>query len=157
MVTFNYTGSDENGTDVSKSLTVPILTMLPIPNLEVCICTAADAISVRVITLALYRRRASQIEEATVEFNAKISSVTSSSTEQNTAYGVTVNAKYSSFWSPVSVDLKASFSSTKQTKSSNVENREYSMRVLVRARQASIPEGLKRILDILEEAMKVKS
>lgn len=156
MVTFNYTGSDENGTDVSKSLTVPILTMLPIPNLEVCI-QPADAISVRVITLALYRRRASQIEEATVEFNAKISSVTSSSTEQNTAYGVTVNAKYSSFWSPVSVDLKASFSSTKQTKSSNVENREYSMRVLVRARQASIPEGLKRILDILEEAMKVKS
>jgi hypothetical protein len=156
MVTFNYTGSDENGTDVSKSLTVPILTMLPIPNLEVCI-QPADAISVRVITLALYHRRASQIEEATVEFNAKISSVTSSSTEQNTAYGVTVNAKYSSFWSPVSVDLKASFSSTKQTKNSNVENREYSMRVLVTARQASIPEGLKRILDILEEAMKVKS
>jgi hypothetical protein len=156
MVTFNYTGSDENGTDVSKSLTVPILTMLPIPNLEVCI-QPADAVSVRVITLALYRRRASQIEEATVEFNAKISSVTSSSTEQNTAYGVTVNAKYSSFWSPVSVDLKASFSSTKQTKNSNVENREYSMRVLVTARQASIPEGLKRILDILEEAMKVKS
>jgi hypothetical protein len=29
--------------------------------------------------------------------------------------------------------------------------------VLVTARQASIPEGLKRILDILEEAMKVKS
>ena len=156
MVTFNYTGSDENGTDVSKSLTVPILTMLPIPNLEVCI-QPADAISVRVITLALYHRRASQIEEATVEFNAKISSVTSSSTEQNTAYGVTVNAKYSAFWSPVSVDLKASFSSTKQTKNSNVENREYSMRVLVTARQASIPEGMKRILDILEEAMKVKS
>ena len=34
-VDFKYVATDENGTDVPKTLTVPFLAMLPIPSLEV--------------------------------------------------------------------------------------------------------------------------
>lgn len=40
VVDFKYSGSDENGTDVDKTLSVPFLAMLPIPNLEVRIWRA---------------------------------------------------------------------------------------------------------------------
>ncbi len=92
-----------------------------------------------------------QITEATVEFNAKINSVTSS----ESSYSATTSREVgvSGGWF-VSVNYKSSFSSTTQSKNSNVETREYSMRIFVKARQAPIPEGLKKILDILAEAIK---
>jgi hypothetical protein len=35
-VDFGYQSTTDNGTDVQRVLTVPFLTMLPIPSLEVC-------------------------------------------------------------------------------------------------------------------------
>jgi hypothetical protein len=93
-----------------------------------------------------------QIEEATVEFNAKINSVTKSETSTTTTASREVSGSVNAWI--VKVNFKSSFSSTTQSKNSNVETREYSMRIFVKARQAPIPEGLKKILDILQEAIK---
>jgi hypothetical protein len=41
------------------------------------------------------------------------------------------------------VDMKASFSSQTQAKNSNEEKREFSMHIVVKAKQAQMPEGLK--------------
>jgi hypothetical protein len=93
-----------------------------------------------------------QIEECVVEFNAKINSVTSAESSKDETIGV--EASIGGSYGPVTANVKASYSSQSQSRNSNTETREYSMRVLVRARQAPMPEGLKRILDILAEAIK---
>ena len=93
----------------------------------------------------------SQIEECTIEFNAKISSVTSQDSSSLTKYGVSVEAKGSFFGS--SIGIKASYSSEKSQKNSNTENREFSMRVFVKAVQDDMPTGMRKILDILEQAI----
>ena len=93
-----------------------------------------------------------QIEECVVEFNAKINSVTSAETSSSSS--VSVEASVGVNVGIVSASVKASYSSQSQARNSNTETREYSMRVLVRARQAPMPEGLKRIMDILAEAIK---
>jgi hypothetical protein len=94
---------------------------------------------------------AAQIDTCEIEFNAKISSVTSSSRERSSSASVGVSVRGG--WGPVSVGISASYSSQSQAKFSNEEKREYSMRILVKARQAPIPAGLSRILDILEAAI----
>jgi hypothetical protein len=93
-----------------------------------------------------------QIEECVVEFNAKINSVTSAETSKSETIGVDASVDVAA--SVVTASVKASYSSQSQSRNSNTETREYSMRVLVRARQAPVPEGLKRIMDILAEAIK---
>ena len=53
----------------------------------------------------------------------------------------------------VKVGLKASFSHQQTQKNSNTEQREYSMRVYVQAVQDDMPAGMKKILDVLEQAI----
>ncbi len=93
-----------------------------------------------------------QIEECVVEFNAKINSVTSAESSKDETIGV--EAEIGGSYGPVTASVKASYSSQSQARNSNTETREYSMHILVRARQAPVPEGLKRIMDILAEAIK---
>ena len=92
-----------------------------------------------------------QIELAEVEFNAKISSVTTSESESTTKIGVDLDV--SGQYKMVKVGLKASFSHQKTEKNSNSEQREYSMRVYVRAVQDEMPAGMRKILDVLEQAI----
>jgi hypothetical protein len=92
-----------------------------------------------------------QITEATVEFNAKISSVTSSEQARSTTSVQEVAVKGGFI---KKVDYKNTFTSQSASKHSNRESREYSMRVFVKVRQAALPEGLKVILDSLADAVK---
>lgn len=134
MVSFSYDKpietKDANGvvTVTSKpyKLTVPLLAMVPIPFIRV--------------------------EEAAVDFNAKITSMTESTTaashDLSTALGVKAG------WGPVSAELKVNYA-YKQTTSSGVkEERTYSLSVHVRAVQDELPAGTARLLSILENAIK---
>ncbi|MCW5213126.1 DUF2589 domain-containing protein, partial [Desulfobulbus sp. TB] len=95
MVTFEYTKliekKDDSGTvstePVPMQLTVPILTMLPIPFIRV--------------------------EETTIDFNAKINAVSESTTASSKELGVSLNAKGG--WGPVSAELKCSYSAKKSS------------------------------------------
>ncbi len=107
-------------------LTVPILTMLPIPFIRV--------------------------EETTIDFNAKINSVvestTSSSSDLNTSLAVKAG------WGPVSAQLKCSYSAKKTTSASSKTERTYSLAIHVRAVQDELPAGLEKLLGVLENSIK---
>lgn len=130
MVTFEYDKvveeKDSSGVVSTKllpyKLTVPILTMLPIPYIRV--------------------------EEVTIDFNAKINSIaestTASSSELNTSLGVKAG------WGPVSAELKCSYSNKKSTSATSKTERTYSLVIHVRAVQDELPAGMEKLLGVLE-------
>jgi hypothetical protein len=134
MVTFEYDKfteeKDKDGNITPKvtpmKLTVPILTMLPIPFIRV--------------------------EETTIDFNAKINSVvestTTSSSELNTSLGVKAG------WGPVSAELKCSYSNKKSTSATDKTERTYSLVIHVQAVQDELPAGMEKLLGVLENNIK---
>lgn len=128
MVDFSYTKYvDVNGTLEPKpyKLSVPFLTMLPIPFIR--------------------------IEETTIDFNAKINSVQESSSSSNSKFGASLEAKAGWGWG--SAKLKVSYSTQKSSSSTSKTERTYSMKVHVRAVQDELPAGTDRLLSILENAI----
>lgn len=107
-------------------LDVPILTMLPIPFIR--------------------------IEETTIDFNAKINSVEETKTDSSFKLDVGLDA--SAKFAMVSAKLKVNTSYQKNTSSGSKVDRTYSMAVHVRAVQDEMPEGLSKLLGILEDAIK---
>ncbi len=134
MVTFSYMkpvetkDSDGNVTGVTPTkydLTVPILTMLPIPFIRV--------------------------EETTIAFNAKINSVQESTTTSSHDLSTSLSVKGG--WGPVSASLKASYSYKKSTSATSKTERTYSLSINVKAVQDELPAGTERLLGILENAI----
>lgn len=133
MVTFQYkkpveeTASDGSTSITVKdfSLTVPFLTMLPIPFIRV--------------------------EETTIDFNAKITAVQESSS--TSSHGLDTELKAKAGWGWGSASLKVNYSYKKSTSSSSKVERTYSMAVHVRAVQDELPAGTERLLGILENAI----
>ena len=77
--------------------------------------------------------------------------MTAQESSSDTKIGVELEAKADFLFA--SVSLKSSFSHQMTSKNSNTEQREYSMRVYVRAVQDDMPAGMRRILDVLEQAI----
>jgi hypothetical protein len=134
MITFSYMKAVEirndqgevTGTEPKKfDLTVPILTMLPIPFIRV--------------------------EETTIAFNAKINSVQQSTTSSSHDLNTKLSVKAG--WGPVSAKLSASYSYKKSTSSSSKIERTYSLSVNVRAVQDELPAGTEKLLGILENSI----
>jgi hypothetical protein len=111
---------------VKHTLTVPFLTMLPIPTLR--------------------------IEEATVDFNAKITAV--QHRETNSKLGLKSEFSAKAGYGPFSAKLKTSFSYQRSTKTGSKTERTYSMKVHVRAVSDEMPAGTERLLAILENSIK---
>ena len=108
------------------SLTVPFLTMLPIPFIRV--------------------------EEVTIDFNAKITAVQESSA--TTSMGLDTELKAKAGWGWGSASLKVNFSYKKSTSESQKQERTYSLAIHVRAVQDELPAGTERLLGILENNIK---
>jgi hypothetical protein len=133
MVTFTYDkpieSTDANGvvivTPTKFTMTVPILTMLPIPFIRV--------------------------EDVTIDFNAKINSVSESSTASSKELNASLAVKGG--WGPVSAELKCSYSTKKSTASSSKIERTYSLIIHVRAVQDELPAGMEKLLGILENSI----
>ncbi|MFW8632012.1 DUF2589 domain-containing protein [Vibrio natriegens] len=134
MITFNYTKVVETRNEEGEvigaepkpfTLTVPFLTMLPIPFIRV--------------------------EETTIAFNAKITSVQSWNTTSSNALTTTMEKKAGLWFA--SAKLKANFSYQKSTSSSSKISRTYSLSVNVRAVQDELPAGTERLLGILENTI----
>lgn len=129
-VTFTYQKLDENEDEQTFSLTVPLLSIVPIPHIR--------------------------IDEMTIDFKAKLTDAVQRKTSSSFQLNSSVSGKYSSFWSPIKLEFRVS--STYKTNSSRVaaQKREYSMDIHVRATQEEIPQGLSKILDILEDVITEK-
>lgn len=134
MVSFEYDkpieSKDANGvitvTPTPFSLTVPILTMLPIPFIRV--------------------------EEVTIDFNAKINSVVESTTSSSSELNASLAVKGG--WGPVSAELKCSYSNKKSTSATDKTERTYSLIIHVRAVQDELPAGMEKLLGVLENSIK---
>lgn len=109
-------------------LEVPILTILPIPFIR--------------------------IEETTIDFKAKITSMeyrqTDSTLKVDASLGATV--KYPPLFSIVSAKLKVNTSYQRTSRQGEKVNRTYSLDIHVQALQDEMPAGMERILGILEDA-----
>jgi len=120
---------DENGDPVMESkavdmqLKVPILTMLPIPYLRV--------------------------EEVEINFNAKITSMTKTSSETEKKIGGSFEAQAKWGWGSAKLKVSASYKSKKNSSSELAKT--YSLGVRVRAVQDEMPAGMEKVLNILEE------
>lgn len=125
-VKFSYTkaSTDENMRD-NVELVVPLLTLVPIPYIRV--------------------------EETTIEFKAKINSV--STHENSSSFGVNANLAVKHGWGLGSVKMNVNTSYQKQSKSGKQETKTYSMNVRVHAVQDEIPAGMEKVLNILEESI----
>jgi len=108
------------------TLTVPILTMLPIPFIRV--------------------------EETTIDFNAKINSI--ETREESRDFGLSAELKASASWGWGKASLKVSTSYQSKSRSGTETKRNYSMAVHIRAVQDEMPPGMERLLGILEDAIK---
>lgn len=132
-VDFSYkkpvSGKSEGGqvsTDYEDfTLSVPILTMLPIPFIRV--------------------------QETAIEFNAKINSV--QETKTTASDDVTVAAEGSVGWGPFSAKLNASYAHQSSTANGEKVERNHSLAVRVKAVQEELPAGTDRLLGILESTI----
>lgn len=134
-VTFTYNVRNaETGADRVASLSVPLLTIVPIPYLR--------------------------IDDMTIDFTSKITEEMVRETKRDNTVdtNTALNVSYSGFLSPVKVGLKATVS-TKHSSSSATSNRyktEHTININVRAVQDDIPAGMSRVLEILEAGIREK-
>lgn len=131
QVEFTYSRRDDDAENGSRDVTVsvPLLTIVPLPYLR--------------------------IEDMTIDFATKITEVISraQSKEVDTNLNLKLGASYG--FGPLRVNFKGSFarnSKSSQTSSSRYST-EHSMNIVVNAIQDDLPEGTKRILDMLESAI----
>ncbi|GAA4903566.1 DUF2589 domain-containing protein [Ferrimonas pelagia] len=127
-VDFSYNRRDEEGRDQQFTLTVPFLTMLPIPYITV--------------------------DQAEIEFNAKITSTKENNMSSNFKQQVDASAGGSWWFARASVKSKTSYQ--RQSSSTEQEKRTFDMRVNVKARNADTPAGTERLLTILENTIEEK-
>lgn len=132
-VTFKYTKmvptADGTGEEEKTvELSVPFLAMLPVPYLRV--------------------------EEANLDFLAKINSIQFRKVDTNIDVKGELEAKAGWLWG--SARLKVSTTYQRQTKEGATVTRDYSMGVKVKAVQDEMPGGLERLLTILESLIKEK-
>lgn len=129
-VTFKYFKKDETGAVDDFQLTVPLLSIAPIPYLR--------------------------IDEMTIDFSAKLTDAIQRNTETSFNLSTSVSGKYSSFWSPIKLEFRASSTFNTKTATQSSSKREYRLDIHVRAVQDEMPAGLSKVLDILEDAIQDK-
>ena len=131
-VDFTYTKpvNDGNGgfTEVTNKLDVPLLAILNTPSLAV--------------------------KEVNVEFTMEVKSSTSEKASRD--YAATIDTEVKAGWGPVSVDVKihGSVSAHNENTRSSDNSAKYNVKVV--ARDDGMPEGLKRCLDIVQQAIAEK-
>jgi hypothetical protein len=131
MVEFKYTRLAPDpanpGEEAERefSLTVPILTMLPVPFIRV--------------------------QDTTIEFNAKIVATQFKKTDTSLNLGTELAAKGG--YGPFSASLKVNFSYQRKTSEGEDVARTYSMAIRVHAVQEEMPAGTERLLTILENTI----
>lgn len=124
-VNFQFSRKNEDGRSQDFKLTVPLLTMVPIPYITVV--------------------------EGNIEFNAKITSVRESKMDSSFKQDVSANVT-AGFWF-VKTQVNTQTSYQQNTSETGKVERSYDMNVKVKVRNADMPRGTERILDILQEVI----
>jgi hypothetical protein len=128
-MTFKYSRRNDNGNNQNFELTVPLITMLPIPYITV--------------------------NEAEIEFNAKITSVNESTVVDKVDHETEISAGRD--WWFVSASLQSKTSYQRNSVTTGKEERTFDMHVRVRAKNQDMPAGTERLLTILEGSISENS
>jgi hypothetical protein len=112
---------------VDDSLSVPLLSIVNVPNLSVKV--------------------------ATVDFVMEVKSASKNTSSSDTTANVSTNASYKAWWSPVKVEMSASVSTNKKSEDVRSTDNSAKYTVHVEARDDGPPEGLMKVLDILNSAI----
>tara|TARA_R100001129_G_scaffold35519_1_gene24210 strand:- start:64 stop:672 length:609 start_codon:yes stop_codon:yes gene_type:complete len=121
------TNSDGSTQLVDDKLSVPLLSILNVPNLSV--------------------------KKATVDFTMEVKSSSVQTDSSSTNANVSTDVSYSAWYSPVSVEMKASVSSQSKSESTRKTDNSAKYDVHVEARDDGPPEGLMKVLDILNASI----
>jgi hypothetical protein len=125
QVSFTYTRSEADGTAREYKLSVPFLTMLPIPYIAV--------------------------KKATIDFNAKITSTVSSDSSDSLKTDTNADASTGFWFVKAKVNTKVAYQKTNS--SSGKEERTYDLHINVEATNEEMPAGTERLLTILEQSI----
>ncbi len=133
MVSFTYDRLSETEVDLTTkqpkhetySLSVPFLTMLPMPYISV--------------------------KRATIDFNAKITSTQSQEMNDKFENETTVDAKTGWWFATAKMNTKVSYQKTNAN--SNKEERTFDMHIHVEAQNEELPAGTERLLSLLEQSI----
>jgi len=93
------------------------------------------------------------VKKATVDFTMEVKSSSRNTTSSQTDANVSTTAKYKSWWSPVSVEMTASVSTSNKSESVRTTDNSAKYDVHVEARDDGAPEGLMKVLDILNASI----
>jgi hypothetical protein len=132
-VEFQYDRRNDDGTEGSARLRVPLLSILPIPLLRV--------------------------DETTINFKAKLTDAHVSSKKNETTIEASQSGSISAnyFFAKARVSFRSSISHNTTTTQASRYNREYTMDIFVRAVQDDIPAGLAKVFQILEDTIQEKT
>jgi Protein of unknown function (DUF2589) len=134
-VTFTYQQgpTTPGGQPTNVTLTVPILTIVPIPYLR--------------------------IDTMTLDFKTSINSTTEASTSETSSFAAEGSLKAQVGWGIFSASLSGSVSSKKDSTSTKNSRYsvEYTIDVNVHAVQDDMPAGMAKVLNILTDAISAKS
>ena len=133
MVSFTYDRLSETEVDDATkqpkhetySLSVPFLTMLPMPYISV--------------------------KRATIDFNAKITSTQSQEMKENFSTDTTIDSKAGWWFVTAKMNTKVSYQKTNAN--SNKEERTFDLRIHVEAQNEELPAGTERLLSLLEQSI----
>lgn len=128
-VDFAYNRKNENGKDQIFTMTVPFLTMLPVPYIT--------------------------INNALVEFNAKITSINESSMSDD--FKTEVEASGGGSWWFCSARVTSKTSYQRKSSTSEKAERAFDMHVKVEASNQDMPPGTEHLLTILENCITEKN
>jgi len=117
-------------TNQTATITVPILSVVPIPFFS--------------------------IDEMTIDFVAKITEAITASSKASTQIAASASTQGQGGWGPVSAGFKAGLSSTHSSSSerSSKYQTELTMSIHVRASSESMPKGMAKVLDMLAGLIK---
>lgn len=104
-------------------------------------------VDIQVPFLAMLTIPALRIDEVTIDFNAKLTSVETRNVSSEFGASAEMSGR---FWK---VNFKASASYKRTSSSTSTTERTYNLGVRVRAVNDELPAGLERILNILEESI----
>ena len=93
------------------------------------------------------------IKKATVDFTMEVKASSQDTDSSKTDASVSTTAKYSSWWSPVSVEMTAKVSTSNSHENVRKTDNSAKYDVHVEARDDGPPEGLMKVLDLLNAAI----
>lgn len=128
MVDFSYEkpGMDDDGNATVEivKIKIPILAVVPIPNL--------------------------QVDDVDVSFNMEVKSSTSETDKSSKKAGLSANVNFG--YGPVSGGIKISGSVSASHENTRTSDKSAKYNVQVKAKNFGVPEGLARVLDLMSEA-----